>query len=168
MKHILILLMSMAWLFFGSAGISAAEPDLRIDFSLGSEIGDNISADEIMPFWAQAEAGLILGDSLEGLRIFVPAGHTSSADVNQGVEYSGEYYGVGGELLIGIFDVKAQVVKYSENALERESTKVQMYEVGFNTALRGVPFRVAAFYENAKSGYLERMGLKFGYEIDLF
>lgn len=168
MKKMLCILMSMAWLFFGSPGISAAEPDLRIDFSLGSEISDNVSGDEIMPFWAQVEAGLILGEKLEGLRLYAPYGHTSSADVNGGTEFHGEYYGVGGELLVGVFDVKAQVVKYADSNFELETTNVQMYEVGFNTALRGVPFRVAAFYENAKSGYLERMGLKFGYEIDLF
>ena len=157
----------LAWIFGLSSLVNAGELDLRLDFSLGSEIGDNISADEIMPFWAQAEAGIVLGESLEGLRLYSTFGHTSSADVNQGVEYHGEYYGAGGELLIGVLDVKAQLVKYAENNFERETTNVQMYEIGFNTALRGVPFRVAAFYENAKSGYLERMGLKFGYEIDL-
>jgi len=142
-----------------------AEVDVDLDVSLGSEIGKNVSSDEIIPFWGQVEVGYDTG-------IFTPYvtyGHVSSADINGGdrQEYAGEYYGVGTEIDIDQFFISAQAVKYADNTFERETSLVQMYEVGLNSEVKGVPFRVAAFYENATSGYLERMGIKFGYEFDL-
>ncbi len=58
-------------------------------------------------------------------------------------------------------------MKYIDNAMEAEGDLVQMYEIGLSDKNNLVPFRVAAFYENATSGHLERMGLKFGYDFDL-
>lgn len=147
------------------AAHSAADVDIDLDVSLGSEVGDNISSDEVLPFWAQVEVGYEVGSFTP----YAVYGHTSSADINGGdrQEYAGEFYGVGAEVLVDQFFVGAQAVKYADNTFERETSLVQMYEVGLNAEVKGVPFRVAAFYENATSGYLERMGIKFGYEFDL-
>ena len=148
-----------------TTNLYAGEVDIDLDVSLGSEVGDNISSDEILPFWAQVEVGYEVGSFTP----YAVYGHTSSADINGGdrQEYAGEFYGVGAEVLVDQFFVGAQAVKYADNTFERETSLVQMYEVGLNAEVKGVPFRVAAFYENATSGYLERMGIKFGYEFDL-
>ena len=153
--------LAMAWLFGSS--LALAEIDIDLDVSLGSEIGDNVSSDEIIPFWGQVELGYELG----AVTPYAVYGHTSSADINGGVEYAGEFYGIGTEVLIDQFFVSAQLVKYADNTIESEGVEVQMYEVGINSEVKGVPLRFAAFYENATSGYLERMGLKLGYEFDL-
>lgn len=140
-----------------------AEVDIDLNVSLGSEIGPSLSGEEVMPFWGQAEVGYDFG-VVTPMAVY---GHTSSADINGGVEYHGEYYGVGAKANIDQFYISGQVVQYAENNLERESTEVQMYELGLNSEVNGVPFRFVAFYENATSGYLERIGLKFGYSFDL-
>lgn len=160
-KAFVTTLAALSWLF--GAGITHAEIDIDLDVSLGSEIGDNVSSDEIMPFWGQVELGYELG----AVTPYAVYGHTSSADINGGVEYAGEFYGIGTEVLIDQFFVSAQLVKYADNTIESEGVEVQMYEVGVNSEIKGVPLRFAAFYENATSGYLERMGLKLGYEFDL-
>ena len=136
-----------------------SDVDVDLDVSLGSEVGPSLSKDEIMPFVGQVEVGYEFG----GITPLVVYGHTSSADINGGLEYYGEFYGVGVEAVFGPLYTTAQVVKYYNNEFEREGTGVQMYEVGFQQN----SFRFGAFYENARSGYLERMGLKFGYEFDL-
>lgn len=136
-----------------------SDVDVDLDVSLGSEVGPSLSKDEIMPFVGQVEVGYEVGN-ITPLAVY---GHTSSADINGGVEYYGEFYGVGVEAVFGPLYTTAQVVKYYNNEFEREGTGVQMYEVGFQQD----SFRFGAFYENARSGYLERMGLKFGYEFDL-
>ncbi len=136
-----------------------SDVDVDLDVSLGSEVGPSLSKDEIMPFVGQVEVGYEFG----GITPLAVYGHTSSADINGGVEYYGEFYGVGVEAVFGPLYTTAQVVKYYNNEFEREGTGVQMYEVGFQQD----SFRFGAFYENARSGYLERMGLKFGYEFDL-
>ena len=136
-----------------------SEVDVDLDVSLGSEVGPSLSKDEIMPFVGQVEVGYEFG----GITPLAVYGHTSSADINGGLEYYGEFYVVGVEAVFGPLYTTAQVVKYYNNEFEREGTGVQMYEVGFQQN----SFRFGAFYENARSGYLERMGLKFGYEFDL-
>ena len=136
-----------------------SEVDVDLDVSLGSEVGPSLSKDEIMPFVGQVEVGYEFG----GITPLAVYGHTSSADINGGLEYYGEFYGVGVEAVFGPLYTTAQVVKYYNNEFEREGTGVQMYEFGFQQN----SFRFGAFYENARSGYLERMGLKFGYEFDL-
>lgn len=147
-----------------SAAVVYADVDIDVNVSLGSEIGSGVSADEVMPFWGQAEVGYSLG----GLTPYAVYGHTSSADINaNGVEYHGEYYGAGASFNLGLLYASAQVVKYAENNFERETDAVQMYELGLNTELRGVPFRVVGFYEHSPKGYIERAGLKFGYEFDI-
>ena len=137
-----------------------SDVDVDLDVSLGSEVGPSLSKDEIMPFVGQVEVGYEFG----GITPLAVYGHTSSADINGGgIEYYGEFYGVGVEAVFGPLYTTAQVVKYYNNEFEREGTGVQMYEFGFQQN----SFRFGAFYENARSGYLERMGLKFGYEFDL-
>lgn len=152
------------FIFVGLVCAAQAEVDIDLDVSLGSEISENLSGDEVIPFWGQLELGYDTGL----ITPYVTYGHTSSADINgDGVEYAGEYYGVGAEANVDQFFVSGQLVKYADNTFESEGVEVQMYEVGLDAEVKGVPFRVAAFYENATSGYLERMGIKFGYEFDL-
>ena len=165
MKDQFVLYFLSAMMLLTYAAHSAAELDVDLDVSLGSEVGDNVSSDELIPFWAQVEVGKSIGKVTPQLVY----GHVSSADVNGGdrQEYAGEYYGAGVEVNLDQFFIGAQVVKYADNTFELETTPVQMYEVGLDSSVKGVPFRVAAFYENATSGYIERMGIKFGYEFDL-
>ena len=137
----------------------AGEVDIDLDVSLGSEVGPSISSTEVMPFVGQVEVGYETGS----VKPYGVWGHTSSADVNGSPEYHGEFYGAGVQGEYGRFYGVAQAVKYYNNDLEGEGNFVGMFELG----VQQDSFRFGAFYENARSGYLERMGLKFGYEFDL-
>ncbi len=141
------------------SNVVKAEVDVDLDVSLGSEIGPSLSKDEIMPFVGQIEVGYDLGN----IKLYGTYGHTSSADINGGVEYYGEFYGVGAEAEIGKLYANAQVVKYHNNPFEREGTGVQMYEVGVHHN----NFRFGVMYENARSGFLERITIRFGYSFNL-
>lgn len=142
------------------AAHSAAELDIDLDVGLGSEVGPSISSDEILPFVGQIEVGYDVGS----VKPYGVWGHTSSADVNGSPEYSGEFFGAGVQAEYGRFYGVAQAVKYYNNDLEREGNFVGMFELG----VQQDSFRFGAFYENAGGdGYLERAGLKFGYEFDI-
>jgi len=156
--------LTMLFVAIFSCQQSYAKPELSIDASLGSIIGENISGTEVIPFWLQVE----VGHSLGAVKPYITYGHQSSADVNQGEEYQGEYYGIGLEAHLRQFYASAQVVKFADSNFELETTPVQMYEVGLDSSVKGVPLRFGAWYEVANGGFYEAAGLKLGYEFELF
>ena len=160
----LVLLLVVLVAALSVASSANANTELGVDVSLGSIVGENISGTEVLPFWGQIEAGYDLGL----VTPYLTYGHQSSADVNQGEEYQGEYYGIGLETNIRQFYITAQVVKFADSNFELETTPVQMYEVGLDSSVKGVPLRFGVWYENANGGFYEAAGLKLGYTFDLF
>lgn len=160
----LALLLVILIVSLGAISGAKANTEIAVDASLGSIIGENISGTEVIPFWLQLEAGYSLG----AVKPYVTYGHQSSADVNQGEEYQGEYYGIGLEAHLRQFYATAQVVKFADSNFELETTPVQMYEVGLDSSVKGVPLRFGAWYEVANGGFYEAAGLKLGYTFELF
>ena len=144
-----------------------AQIDADIDISLGSEIGPGISGAEVMPFHGQLEVGYELDKVFAQLTPIAVYGHTSSADINgDDFEYHGEFYGFGVEAVVDKFFASAQVVKYYNNDVESESDPVVMLEAGVTSEPQGIPLRFGVSYENAVSGFVERVSLTVSYEFD--